>query len=144
MMRRHVGLQGVGVALLLWMLVVPLAAEERGEALYEAHCAACHQPDGKGVPGIFPPLAGNRLVTGEAPEQVQTFLRRIIFGYHGGLIVDQQLYSGRMPPIGYMGRVNESELLALINYPRGAWGNGARPVTFEELAAAREAGPEKR
>lgn len=111
-----------------------------GEALYLQHCAVCHQPDGKGVPGIFPPLAGNPRVTAEDPAQVQVYLGRIIFGYHGGLIVDKQMYSGTMPPIGYTGRINDTELLDLINYQRSAWGNDARPVTFEELAKARAAG----
>lgn len=114
--------------------------ESTGEALYLQHCAACHQPDGEGIPGFFPPLAGNPVVTAEDSDGVQLFLSRIIFGYHGGLIVDHQLYSGRMPPIGYRGRLNDSELLELINYQRSAWGNEARPVTFSELATARAAG----
>jgi mono/diheme cytochrome c family protein len=117
-----------------------LQAEPRGENLYLQHCAVCHQPDGKGIPGFFPPLAGNDHVTTEDPEEVQEHLGRIIFGYHGGLIIDHQMYSGRMPPIGYRGRMNDSELLDLINYQRRAWGNDARPVTFSELAEARAAG----
>lgn len=115
-------------------------AESPGEEQYLHHCAACHQPDGKGIPGIFPPLAGNPVVTAEDETGVQTYLSRIIFGYHGGLIVDHQVYSGRMPPIGYRGRLNDSEILDLVNYQRRAWGNNARPVTFPELAIARAAG----
>lgn len=123
---------------------MPVQASPPGEALYLQHCAVCHQPDGKGIRGFFPPLAGNPRVTAEEPAQVQEYLRRIIFGYHGGLIVDKQVYSGRMPPIGYVGRINDSELLSLINYQRTAWGNDARAVTFAELAEARSAGrPEK-
>lgn len=115
-------------------------AQSSGEELYLQHCAACHQPDGKGIPGIFPPLAGNPVVTAEDDKGVQTYLSRIIFGYHGGLIVDHQVYSGRMPPIGYRGRLNDNELLDLVNYQRTAWGNSARPVTFSELATARAIG----
>lgn len=44
-----------------------------------------------------------------------------------------------MPPIGYFGRLNDSELLDLINYQRTAWGNAARPVTPEDLALVRGA-----
>jgi mono/diheme cytochrome c family protein len=117
-----------------------LHAEPRGEELYLQHCAVCHQPNGKGIPGFFPPLAGNAHVIAEDPEEVQEHLGRIIFGYHGGLIIDHEMYSGRMPPIGYHGRMNDSELLDLINYQRSAWGNDARPVTFSELAEARAAG----
>jgi len=124
----------------LLLAAAGVQAQSPGEALYLQHCAVCHQPDGKGVPGFFPPLAGNPRVTAEDPDQVQVYLGRVIFGHHGGLIVDQRVYSGTMPPIGYVGRVNDSELLDLINYQRQAWGNDARPVTAEELAKAREAG----
>lgn len=117
-----------------------LHAQPPGEELYLHHCAVCHQPDGKGIPGIFPPLAGNPTVIAEDAEAVQEYLGRIIFGYHGGLIVDHQIYSGRMPPIGYRGRLDDSELLDLVNYQRSTWGNEARPVTFQELDAARAAG----
>ncbi|MFZ5622779.1 MAG: c-type cytochrome [Pseudomonadota bacterium] len=124
----------------LMLAAAAVQAQSPGEALYLQHCAVCHQPDGKGVPGFFPPLAGNPRVTAEDPDQVQVYLGRVVFGHHGGLIVDKQVYSGTMPPIGYVGRVNDSELLDLINYQRQAWGNDARPVTFEELAKARAAG----
>lgn len=124
----------------LMLAAAAVQAQSPGEALYLQHCAVCHQPDGKGVPGFFPPLAGNPRVTAEDPDQVQVYLGRVVFGHHGGLIVDKQVYSGAMPPIGYVGRVNDSELLDLINYQRQAWGNDARPVTFEELAKARAAG----
>ena len=124
----------------LMLAAAAVQAQTPGEALYLQHCAVCHQPDGKGVPGFFPPLAGNPRVTAEDPDQVQVYLGRVVFGHHGGLIIDKQVYSGTMPPIGYVGRVNDSELLDLINYQRQAWGNDARPVTFEELAKARAAG----
>ena len=132
--------RAVLAAAVLMLAASSVHAEPPGEEFYLHHCAVCHQPEGKGIPGIFPPLAGNPIVTAEDPEGIQVYLRRIIFGYHGGLIVDHQMYSGRMPPIGYRGRLNDSELLDLINYQRSAWGNEARSVTFSELAAARAAG----
>jgi nitrite reductase (NO-forming) / hydroxylamine reductase len=109
----------------------------RGEELYANHCAACHQPDGKGIPGVIPPLAANPRVNSDKPGDIQDYLGKVIFGYHGALMVDRQLYTGRMPPIGYFGRVNDSELLDLINFQRQSWGNDARPVTAAELAEAR-------
>ena len=131
---------GVAAAAALLLSASPIQASSVGEALYLQHCSMCHQPDGKGIIGFFPPLAGNPRVTSEEPEKVQEYLRRIIFGYHGGLIVNRQVYSGKMPPIGYVGRINDSELLKLINYQRTAWGNNARPITFAELAKARKMG----
>ncbi len=131
---------GVAVAGALLLSASPVQATSLGEALYLQHCSACHQPNGKGIPGFFPPLADNLRVTSNDSGKIQDYLRRIIFGYHGGLIVDRQMYSGRMPPIGYVGRINDSELLQLINYQRTAWGGNARPITFSELAKARMAG----
>ena len=127
----------------LSLLMLNTASAEvtnRGEALYLEHCAVCHQPEGKGIPGLVPPLAKNPRVLAEEPKEIQEFLTRIIFGSHGGLVVDNKVYSGRMPPLGYTGNINESDLLELINYQRSAWGNDARPITFKELANARAKG----
>ena len=135
-----VNFPGVAIAAALLLGVSTVQANSVGEALYMQHCSACHQPDGKGIPGFFPPLADNERVNSDDPDLIQKYLRRIIFGYHGGLIVNNQMYSGRMPPIGYVGRLNDSELLKLVNYQRSAWGSNARPVSFSELAKARSAG----
>lgn len=115
----------------------------RGERLYLQYCASCHQPNGKGIPGFFPPLAGNQSVTTEDRDEIQEFLRTIIFGHHGELEVEGEVYVGTMPPIGFWGRVNDSEILALVNYQRNAWGNRARPISAQELARAREAASEE-
>ena len=125
-------------ALILLLGPGAVQAADTGVDLYGQHCAVCHQPNGKGIPGVIPPLAGNSRLTSDDPDQIQEFLRRIIFGYHGGLIVNRQVYSGRMPPIGRVGRVNETELRDLVNHLRSSWGNNARPITFEELARARK------
>lgn len=126
------------VAITLLLTAFPVLAESRGEALYKQHCSACHQPDGKGIPALFPPLADNPLVTSNEPEKIQEYLSKVIFGYHGGLIVNNQVYSGNMPPIGYQGRINDSELLDLINYQRSAWGHDTKPITASDLATARK------
>ena len=131
---------GVVEAAALLLSVSSVQASSVGEALYMQHCSVCHQPDGKGIPAIFPPLADNVRVNSNDGGTIQKYLRRVIFGYHGGLIVNNQMYSGRMPPIGYVGRLNDSELLQLINYQRSAWGSTVRPITFDELAKARKAG----
>lgn len=140
--KKTVSITNLGVAITAALLLgtSSVHASSLGHSLYIQHCSACHQADGKGVPGFFPPLADNARVNSNEPRIIQKYLRRIIFGYHGGLVVNNQMYSGKMPPIGYVGRLNDSELLDLINYQRSAWGSNVRPVTFTELAKAREAG----
>ena len=125
------------VLVALFITALPAQADSRGEILYMEKCSMCHQPDGKGILGFFPPLTDNPRVTSDDPAKIQEYLGRVIFGYHGGLIVNNQVYSGNMPPIGYHGRINDSELLDLINYQRKAWGNNARPITAMDLAKAR-------
>src|SRR5690625_7122358 len=49
-----------------------------GAALYASNCAACHQPDGSGLAGAFPPLAGSSIVTG---EDTDLFIEIILRGY---------------------------------------------------------------
>jgi len=127
------------MVVLLILAASTIEAGSTGEAFYLQYCAACHQPNGKGIPGFFPPLAGNPLVTSENTEKIQEYLDRVIFGYHGGLTVKGELYSGTMPPIGYSGCRNDSELLDLINYQRTAWRNKAKPITPFDLAKARQA-----
>lgn len=130
----------VVAATALLLSISAVQASSVGEALYMQHCSVCHQPSGKGIPGFFPPPADNARVNSNDSGTIQKYLRRVIFGYHGGQIVNNQMYSGRMLPIGYVGRLNDSELLKLINYQRSAWGSNARAIKFSELAKARKAG----
>jgi mono/diheme cytochrome c family protein len=131
----------LGAAFVAVLVSTGAMAQERSpeEKLYLQYCGSCHQPNGKGIPGFFPPLAGNESVTSDDAEEIQEFLRKIIFGFHGALVVDDKVYVGTMPPIGIWGRVNDSEILALVNYQRNAWGNRARPISAQELAQARQA-----
>lgn len=138
---------GVGVAMVVFALVSSGALPQergQGETFYLHYCGSCHQPNGKGVPGFFPPLAGNESVTSEEADEIQELLRTIVFGHHGELEVDGVVYIGTMPPIGFWGRVNDGEILSLVNYQRNAWGNRARPVSARELARARTASDEKK
>ncbi len=49
----------------------------RGEKVYAANCAACHQATGKGVPPAFPALDGSKVVTGPKDAQIATLLNGV-------------------------------------------------------------------
>jgi mono/diheme cytochrome c family protein len=70
------------------------AQEASGAELFAANCAGCHQPDGGGIPGAFPPLAGNPAATD--PEYVSTV---IVEGKSGPIDVLGATFDGVMPPI---------------------------------------------
>lgn len=112
------------------------ASSGAGSALYAANCASCHQGNGQGVPGVFPPLAGDPVVTAGDPTQ---HIHTILFGVQGRAIggVD---YAAPMPPWG--DRFTDSEIADIVNHERTSWGNSAPRVTDDDVAAVRGAGPD--
>jgi cytochrome c oxidase cbb3-type subunit 2 len=98
-----------------------------GQKVYSNKCASCHQANGKGVPGTFPPLAGDPVVTAKDPtEHVDT----IVNGLQGKTIQGTD-YAAAMPPFG--GQLSAEELAAVVNHERTSWGNDAPTVTVEEV-----------
>ena len=110
----------------------------RGEAVYLANCAACHQPDGSGLTGAFPPLAGSDYLTGDRKK----VLSAAMFGLSGPITVNGVDYNGVMPSLGHL---PDADLAAALTYVLGSWGNTGAAVSVEEVAALRvELGQEDR
>ncbi|HEU5480715.1 MAG TPA: c-type cytochrome [Candidatus Tumulicola sp.] len=101
-----------------------------GEALFAARCATCHQPAGQGT-DVFPPLAGNPVVSAADPGAM---IAVIVNGRSGPLTVNGKTYSGQMPT--WKGQLSNADIASVATYVRSAWGNNASPVTEEEVAAA--------
>lgn len=103
-----------------------------GAAIYAARCAACHQANGAGLPGVFPPLAGSEWVRGPA----STLTAAVLHGINGPLTVKGSAYNGAMPAFG--AQLPDAELAAVLTHIRQQWGNGAAPVSADEVAAVRQ------
>lgn len=101
-----------------------------GSRLYSTFCGACHQGNGMGAPGRFPPLAGTDWVTGEP----QRLIRLVLEGLEGPIEVNGETYNGYMPPHAFL---SDSELADVISYIRSSFGNEASPVTTDEVKAMR-------
>jgi nitrite reductase (NO-forming)/hydroxylamine reductase len=111
---------------------------EKGKAVYLANCAACHQPDGTGLKGAFPPLAGSDYLQGDR-KQVMT---AALFGLSGPITVNGEQYNGVMPSMGHL---SDEDLAAALTFVWGSWGNTGSAVSVEEVAALRaELGQEDR
>lgn len=95
-----------------------------GKALYAANCQACHQANGEGLPGAFPPLKGSPIVSG---DDLQLYVDIIMNGY------DARAEYGVMAAVGTNMGFTEKEVTAIINYERSNWGNNAKPVTPDEI-----------
>jgi cytochrome c oxidase cbb3-type subunit 2 len=103
----------------------------RGQALFTANCAACHQATGEGIPGAFPPLKGNAAVN---DADATTHIRVVLHGLQG-TPVDGVVYSSPMPP--FAAALGDADIAAIINYERGSWGNHGSQVTAQQVAAER-------
>jgi len=117
------------------------AADElmaKGEAIFLANCAACHQPGGTGLAGAFTPLAGSDFLQGNREKVMGAAL----FGLTGPITVNGVEYNGVMPSQGHL---PDEDLAAALSYVFGSWGNGGAAVSVEEVAALRaELGQEDR
>lgn len=101
--------------------------------LYTAHCLACHQATGEGLPGVFPPLADSEWVTGDATVLVQILLH----GITGDLTVGGTVYNGQMPAFG--DKLDDKELAALASHIRSEFGNSAAEVSVSDVTEQRTA-----
>lgn len=102
----------------------------RGERIYRTNCMACHQGDGTGVSGVFPPLAGSRWVTG-SEERLALIL---LHGMDGPVEVLGSTYNGNMPAFGTL---SDRDIHAVLTYIRQSFGNSAGEVTEETVANMR-------
>lgn len=102
-----------------------------GAALYRTSCSSCHQSNGEGVPGAFPALAGDPVVTEEDPVR---HIEVILFGMEGEAIEGVE-YSAAMPP--FAKQLSDEEVAAIINHERTSWGNDAPTVSVEDVEKVR-------
>ena len=106
------------------------AAAVDGAKLFKEQCSACHQANGRGVAGNFPPLAGNSdlFLSREFPAMVA------LFGMAGKITAEGKTINSAMPPFGHL---SDAEIAAAVEYVRGAWGNDKlRPAGLKPLDAA--------
>ncbi|MBW7013667.1 c-type cytochrome [Pseudomonas sp. N040] len=99
-----------------------------GATTYVDNCSACHQAQGTGIPGVFPPLAGNPVVLAADANDI---LKVVLFGIpvQGGYIA--------MP--GFGDKLNDQQIADLANYLRSSWGNGAAAnATAAQVAVLRK------
>lgn len=113
-----------------------------GEALYATNCSGCHQTDGRGVPGAFPPLVEHAPALYRADGGRAYLVALVLYGLQGEIEVLGDTYRGVMPPWGHL---SDRELAAILDHVLTTWGNEAllpdfAPYAAEEIAAERGRG----
>jgi mono/diheme cytochrome c family protein len=113
----------------------PSEAEEpaSGAGVFGSRCAACHQASGRGVPGVFPPLAGSEFVNGDSARLV----RLVLQGLTGPITVDGASFNGAMP--AWRDQLTDAEIAAVLTYVRSSFGNTSPALSAALVAAERAA-----
>jgi nitrite reductase (NO-forming) len=114
-----------------------LSVEEQiaaGKALFAGTCSTCHQPEGQGLEGVFPPLAKSDYIAAD-PKRVPGV---ILHGLVGPVKVNGKDYNSNMPP---MSQLTDDEVANISTYVLNSWGNPGGRVTKAEAAAVRAQKP---
>ncbi|HZP65005.1 MAG TPA: copper-containing nitrite reductase [Rudaea sp.] len=104
-----------------------------GQALFSGTCSVCHQANGDGLPGVFPPLAKSSLIAEDPKRPIRILLR----GLTGKVTVNGKDYNSVMPP---MAQLNDDEVANIITYVLNSWGNPGGRVLADEVRKARAEG----
>jgi mono/diheme cytochrome c family protein len=98
----------------------------RGKEIYSELCVTCHMPNGKGVPGAFPPLNPSDWLTNKRKESIHA----VKYGLKGEIVVNGASYNNVMLPLG----LDDQEVADVMNYSIQTWNSG-EVVTSEEVKA---------
>jgi mono/diheme cytochrome c family protein len=112
------------------------AAASSGEQVYTQICVTCHQANGEGVAGTFPPLAGSEFATASNPAVP---IRIVLRGIQGPVTVKGAQYNGVMAPFGTGVELSDEQVAAALTYVRSSWGNSASAITPQQVASERPA-----
>jgi mono/diheme cytochrome c family protein len=105
--------------------------ESVGASVYRSFCAQCHSPDGKGIPDMFPRLAGNPAVLS---EDASSLIRLVVEGGRSSLTA-----TGPAPQMmpGFASSLTDVQMAQALTHIRAAWGNDAKPVTTSDVTKLR-------
>ena len=122
----------------------PLSGENNrvygiGKEVYlrDAHCATCHQANGKGLAGVYPPLERSNWL-----DDDERLIKLTLKGLWGPIEVNGVTYDpakGVPPMTGFGGLLNDNELAAVLSYVRLSFGNNGAMITAEQVARVRAA-----
>jgi mono/diheme cytochrome c family protein len=108
----------------------PSTVANGGKALYYKQCVACHGPEGRGVPGLNPPLTKTPRVLGAKSALINIILK----GMEGPLTIDGEEYDSMMPA---QPQLTDHQIADVLTYVRSNFGNKASAISAAEVKAAR-------
>jgi mono/diheme cytochrome c family protein len=102
-----------------------------GRELFNTRCILCHQADGRGLPGVYPPLVGSPwLLDSDSKERTAKI---VLYGLAGTIEVAGHRVDGQMPNFN----LSDRQIAGALTYVRSAWSNNAPPVEEDFVAGIR-------
>ena len=101
-----------------------------GKGVFERNCVTCHQLNGLGVPGQYPPLAGSEWANGSE----ERIIRIVLHGLNGPIHVAGKDFNNVMAPLGVL---RDDQIANALSYVRASWGNNSPVVKAETVAKVR-------
>ncbi len=138
-MKKRIAVGLLSIASPMWLHAEPVAmtpAYQQGKVLFETHCVACHQVNGQGLPGAFPPLAGSDYLLADKQRAIGIPLN----GLKGKITVNGKTFNAVMPSFSYL---KDDQIAHILTYVMNAWGNQGEVVTAEDVAKVRSGGVKK-
>ncbi|HEX4646868.1 MAG TPA: PQQ-dependent sugar dehydrogenase [Verrucomicrobiae bacterium] len=105
------------------------AQMDRGRQLYLKNCFVCHQLNGQGTPGAFPPLAQSDFLAADKERAVRVLCE----GVSGEITVNGKKFDSIMPPVV----LGDSDVADVLTYVRNAWGNSGEALDAGEVKTVR-------
>ena len=102
-----------------------------GKKLYAGTCSTCHQNEGQGMEGVFPPLAKSDFLMADKKRAIEIVLN----GLSGKVTVSGKEYNSVMPS---MSQLNDDEIANILTFIRNSWGNKGDAVSATEVKEVRE------
>ena len=107
-----------------------------GQQIFANSCAMCHQPDGQGLTGVFPPLVKADYLMKLAKASDRTPLISIVLkGLSGKITVNGKEYNNVMTPVSGL---SDEDLASVLTYVTNNWGNSAPRFSAEEVKKSKE------
>jgi mono/diheme cytochrome c family protein len=102
----------------------------RGSEVYHQICFACHQLNGRGIPGTYPPLAGSKILLHQRERVIAILLR----GLQGPVKVRGKHFNNVMPELN----LSDRQIADVLTYALNRWGNAGGAVREKTVAQERE------
>ena len=105
-----------------------------GRALFQGTCSACHQPNGQGIPSVFPPLAKSDFLQQDKKRAIGI----VVNGLSGKVTVNGTTYDSVMPP---MSQLNDDAIANILTYVLNEFENGGGQILAKQVTDVRASTP---